>query len=255
MADRTISELAAAVEDVLRTTLDLAREIGEDEADRPTDCPGWTVRDQLSHMVGLEQVLNGAPFPTVELPGFDHVLTDFDVYMEKIVHIRRQLPLSSIADELAGLLPRRVAQLRALAAEGDPMVLGPFGERALSASMPIRVFDLWAHEQDIRRAIGLPVRQTGVAAEVALERTLLGWSGLLPKQVEGVDGVLSIRVTGRPSSDASITLGNGGPTATLIGDVGRLTWLGCGRGAADPAWLEGDPTVIAAVMPHLGFTP
>lgn len=255
MADRTTSELVDAVEDVLRTTLDLAREIGDDEADHATECPGWSVRDQLSHIVGLEQVLNGAPFPTVELPAFDHVLNDFDVYMEKIVHIRRQLPLAAIADELAGLLPRRIAQLRALAAQGDPMVLGPFGERALSASMPIRVFDLWAHEQDIRRAIGLPVRTTGAAADVSLERTLLGWTALLPKKVEGVDGILSIRATGRPSSDVSITLGNGGPTATLSGDVGRLTWLGCGRGRADPAWLEGDATVIAAVTPHLGFTP
>ena len=255
MATSSPTDLIDAIEDVLQVTLDLARALDDADGERPTDCPGWTVKDQLSHMVGLEQVQNGAPAPTIELPPFDHVVNDFDIYMEKIVHIRRDLPLAAIADELAGLLPRRVARLRDLAAEGDPDVLGPFGMRPLSATLPIRVFDLWAHEQDIRRALGLPARTSGSAAEVALGRALMAWTATLPKKVTGVNGQLMIEVTGPTRSVTTLTFGSGGPSAQLKGDLGMLTWLGCGRGTADGTVLDGDPAVVAAVASHLGFTP
>ncbi len=250
-----ISALVDAFEDVLRSTLSLVRTIPEHDADLPTDCPGWTVRDQLSHMVGLEQILSGAPPPAVELPPLEHVVSEFDIFVEQAVHVRRGLPLSAIADELAGLLPRRMAQLREQVDQGDPLVSGPFGERPLSASMPIRVLDLWAHEQDIRRAVGLPPRITGAAAEASIARTLSAWAAVIPTKAAGTDGTLVIRVTGAEPSETTVTLGAGGPVATLTGDVGQLTWLGFGRGAPDAAMLDGDPTVIAAVAPHLGFTP
>ena len=250
-----ISALVDAFEDVLTSTLSLVRTIPEHDADLPTDCPGWTVRDQLSHMVGLEQILSGAPTPAVELPPLAHVVSEFDIFMEQAVHVRRGLPLSAIADELDGLLPRRLAQLREQAEQGDPLVSGPFGERPLSASMPIRVLDLWAHEQDIRRAIGLPPRITGPAADASIARTLAAWATVIPAKTPGTDGTLVIRVTGPEPSGTTITLGAGGPVATLTGDVGQLTWLGFGRGAPDAAMLDGDPAVIAAVAPHLGFTP
>ena len=59
VAERSNSELFDAIDDVLLTTLSIARDLTEDDADRATECPGWTVRDQLAHMVGLEQVLHG----------------------------------------------------------------------------------------------------------------------------------------------------------------------------------------------------
>ena len=135
-ADRSNSELVDAVDDVLLQTLSLARDLTESDADLPTDCPGWTVRDVLAHMVGLEQVLQGAPQPAVELPELDHVVNEFDEYMEQHVHIRRQLPLSAIADELAGLRSRRIPTLRSQAKEGDPVVASPFRDQPMSKAMP-----------------------------------------------------------------------------------------------------------------------
>jgi uncharacterized protein (TIGR03083 family) len=251
----TLSEHVDALEDVLRSTLDLARTLAETDGELPTDCPGWTVKDQLAHMVGLEQVLAGAPAPSVELPPLAHVTSDMAIHMEKIVHVRRGLPLAAIADELAGLLPRRLGQLRALVDQGDPEVIGPFGLRPLSASLPIRVFDLWAHEQDIRRALGRPPRVDCVAAQISLARTLTAWSSILSKSAGGVDGDLVVRVTAPDASETPIRLGAGGSTATLTGDLGQLTWLGCGRGTVTPDMLSGDDWVIAAVASHLGFTP
>ena len=255
VAARSNLELIDVVDDVLTTTLSLVRDLTEDDAGLPTECPGWTVRDQLAHMVGLEQVLDGAPAPAIELPPFAHVVSDIDMYMEKSVHVRRQLPLASIADELAGFRPRRLEALRRLAAAGDPSVAGPFGDRPLSVSLPIRVFDLWAHEQDIRRAVGVPVRTDGPAGQIALERSLRGWSAALPEQLDGVDADIVVRVTGPAASETRIVVGHGGPTAVITGDLGEITRLFCGRTAPSDETLTGDVGVVSALGERLGMTP
>lgn len=255
MPDWTNDQLIDAIDDILRTTVSLARDIPEAEADRPTECPGWTVRDQLAHMVGLEQVLSGAPQPSIDLPPLDHVASEFDEYMERQIHIRRNLPLSAIADELDGLRPRRIAQLRVAAAKGDPDVPAPFGARPMSRSLPIRVFDLWVHEQDIRRAMDLPVRQQGDAAAVALDRALQGWTGGLPGKLDGVSGEVVIEVTGPAASRTSIRLGTEGARATITGDLGELTRLFSGRSGPSANQLHGDTELVDALRDQLAMTP
>lgn len=256
MTTRSNLELVDVVDDVLGTALSLARDINEREADLPTECPGWTVRDQLAHMVGLEQVLGGAPAPDVELPSLGHVESELDAFMERIVHVRRGLPLVAIADELAGMRSRRIADLRLAAQQGDPLVAGPVGERPLSAALPVRVFDLWAHEQDIRRAIGLPVRIDCPAADIALDRSIAAWSSALPQAAEGVDGVLVVRAAGSELAETRIQLGDGGDAwAVLAGDAGELTRLFCGRTPATPAHLSGDVGIVDAVTGRLAMTP
>ena len=38
-------------------------QVDADQWDRPTDCPGWTVKDQLSHLIGTERTLLADPVP------------------------------------------------------------------------------------------------------------------------------------------------------------------------------------------------
>ncbi len=252
----TNDDLVDAIEDVLTSTLELARTLTPEQGELPTGCPGWSVHDNVAHIVGLETVLSGTPDPEVELPDYPHLKTDVGRYMERHVELRRRLPLAAVADELAGLLPRRVGQLRALAAQGDPDIPGPFGLRPLSQSLPIRVFDLWAHEQDIRRAVGLEPRTVSAAGAISLRQALRGWSGGLPRSVQGIDGQLVVEVTGPEPSSTTVTLGAGGPaTATLRGDAGQLTAAFCGRGEPDPGLLTGDPALVAALAGHLAMTP
>jgi hypothetical protein len=145
-----------------------------------------------------------------------------------------------------------------LAAGGDPEIDGPFGKRPMSSVLAIRVFDTWAHEQDIRRAIDRPVRIHCDAARVSASRTLFAWEHGLPS-VDGVDGVLTITLTAPDAGERRITIGAGGPEASITGDVGALTWLGCGRGTLDAAngaiATSGSEELLATIAPHLAFTP
>ncbi len=37
----------------------LGRQLSEDQWKLPTDCPGWSVQDNLSHLIGVEFTLSG----------------------------------------------------------------------------------------------------------------------------------------------------------------------------------------------------
>ena len=251
----TNDEVIDAFDDVLTQTVALCRDIDESNADLPTPCPGWSVRDQVAHMVGLERVLAGDPEPTAEVPPMAHVGSDIARYMESHVHVRRGLPLAAVVDELDGFRPRRRAQLRELAAQGDPDVDGPFGLRPFSVSLPIRVFDLWAHEQDIRVAVGLAPRTTGVAADITIGKIIKAWQDSLPTAITDLDATLAVEVTDDSDSSCEIVLGTGGAVATLRADRAEVARLGCGRGPADIGCIDGAEPVAEAVMAHLATTP
>ncbi len=255
MAEFTITQLIDAVEEVLTESLAVARSLDPADGVLATECPGWSVQDNLAHMVGLEQALGGAPEPEIEVPELGHVRNEVGVYMERHVHARRGRSLSEVADELEAMIPDRLGQLRSQAADGDVEVPGPFGLRPLSRALPIRVFDLWAHEQDIRRAVGMPPRLDGLSSAIALNQTLTGWTMGLPRAELGVDGVLTIEVSGPEPSTAIVVLGTGGPEVTLRGDLGQLTRAFCGRGESDLALLSGDAEMVAALANELAMTP
>lgn len=260
-----LDHLVDCVDLIFGQTIELCRGIGDEEARLPTGCPGWSVQDQLAHMVGLEQMLSGSPNPTVELPDFDHVKNDVGRLMELHVHARRPLPFAAVVDEMAGLWPRRIDQLREQAARGDIEVAGLLGgTRRLSQALPIRVMDLWSHEQDIRRAVGFAPRTDGPDGDLAESRTLGAWSVLLPKNVEG-PGQVEIRFADGRLSSATIALADGQegpagePHVAISGTRSDLTQLGFGRQPLDSAPIEidvdGDSRLWARVRPHLTFTP
>ncbi len=260
MPRRDPAEMLAAYEDVLVHLLQLCRGLPHEAAELPTDCPGWSVRDQLAHVVGTEQAFSGSPSPPIELPPLDHVRNDFDRYTEPAVHARRLLPLAAICDELAGLLPRRMAQYGELIAGGaDGLTEGPFGPRPASAVLSLRTFDIWTHEQDIRRAVGLPPRIDCPGARITIERAFTAWSHNFAR-LEGLDGALTITVDAPETRSRTFPVGSGdGPTAEIAADAGVIAWLGCGRGtlaeAADQVTLRGDRRWLDTLAGHLPFTP
>ena len=62
MSEPAIDLLESVWGSIARLGADLTAE----QWDTPTECPGWSVRDQVSHIIGLERMLAGLD---IEPPG------------------------------------------------------------------------------------------------------------------------------------------------------------------------------------------
>ncbi|WP_392543965.1 maleylpyruvate isomerase family mycothiol-dependent enzyme [Oryzobacter telluris] len=152
----------------VRNVIDLGRTTRPGDADLPTDCPGWTVLDQVAHVAGAEALSAGDPTPDLDVSGHPHVRHDFGALMEKFVEARRGRSLEEVLDELEERLEERLA---VFAADDDwttRTVAGPFGPTTFPALLRIRSFDVWVHEQDLREALGRPGGLDTAAASLAM---------------------------------------------------------------------------------------
>lgn len=68
---------------------ELLQPLAEAEWNRRTPCPGWSVRDVVSHVIGLDCEMLGDPRPIHTLPrDLFHVTNDHQRYMEMQVDVR-----------------------------------------------------------------------------------------------------------------------------------------------------------------------
>ena len=69
----------------------------------PTDCPGWTVQDNLAHIIGIESVIIGLPEPKVDLPAdLPHVKNELGRSNEVWIESFRRLDRRGGADTSSG---------------------------------------------------------------------------------------------------------------------------------------------------------
>ena len=68
-------DTVAHMEQVWSAIIALCSTLTEREWKTPTDCPGWTVQDQVAHMLGSESRLLGLPTPEHTPPDTSHVKT------------------------------------------------------------------------------------------------------------------------------------------------------------------------------------
>src|SRR3569833_1842767 len=115
-----------------------------DEADwaRPTECPGWSVKDQYSHILGVERYLLGEA-DDGEIRTVANTALDVEA-------LRGSAP-EKILEELRNVIDRRVAVLRSgaidLAEEDDT----PFRQRMANGDNERkRANDDRKQEQDVR---------------------------------------------------------------------------------------------------------
>jgi uncharacterized protein (TIGR03083 family) len=133
----------------------------------------------------------------------------------------------------------------------------------------VRVFDLWAHEQDVRRAAGVPGNLAGPAAEVARGQVLAMLPYLVGKQVAPSPGTsVAFDVSGPTTLRTTVVVGEDGrasaepgvaadATTTVRTDFETLTRLACGRidPATAPVELDGDEPLGRQVLDVLAITP
>ena len=58
----------AALAETWGALAEVCHELSDTEWALPTECPGWDVKDQLSHLIGIEQAIMGEPAPEWDGP-------------------------------------------------------------------------------------------------------------------------------------------------------------------------------------------
>lgn len=148
-----------AYRQVLLSLVNTCDGLREQDWELATDCAGWTVRDQVAHVVHLEDYFSGSPHPVVEeeiaVGSPAHVHNDLGVWMEQGVRSRAGLTIEQLLAELRSLVEIRTAQLYNADLTLETTVRGPRErEVSLAELIRLRLCDIWVHEQDIREAVG-----------------------------------------------------------------------------------------------------
>ena len=251
--------------------VDLLDELDDAEWDLPTELPGWSVRDVVSHMIGTERMLAGHPSPAPPSSFGDHVRNPIGEVNEAWVEERRGRPGSDVAAEFRAITAERLEQLRAMTPEQfDEVGFTPEGEGPYRSFMAIRVFDCWEHEQDVRRATDRPGHLDGPVAAASVQKVTNGLGYIVGKKAGAPDGttvvfditgplpmILPVFVDGRANildrepSERDVTIHL---------DTEAYNALGCGRWTAEHALasgrarLDGDQDLGRRVLDSMAFT-
>jgi uncharacterized protein (TIGR03083 family) len=172
----------------------------DDAWNTPTDCPGWTVKHNVAHMIGTERMLRGEQPPPAEIGDAPHVRNDIGTFNEQWVEHYRYHPGSVVLAAFVTVTNLRLEELRALPAEEwDKEGFTPEGPGPYRQFMAIRAFDCWYHEQDIREALDRPGDLEGAVADHAIRRIDRGLPFVVGKKAAAPQGTTVVfDVTGDP---------------------------------------------------------
>ncbi len=265
-------DASGALAETWEALAEVCRELSASEWGLATECPGWDVKDQLSHLIGIERSLLGEPVPEWDGPLGPHVKNDVGAVNERWVAVRRSLPGAAVLAEFVAVTRTRLAQLTARREE-DWATLGwsPVGDVPYAVFMEVRVFDSWVHEQDTRRALDRPGGTGNRASALSLDRVQGAMPFVVGKRAGCADGTAVRFDISGPGDDArAFTVAvEGGrareagaeaePTVTLSLSGVDLVRLGCGRAtaaqveAAGGVVLTGDAGVGRRVLGSMNF--
>ncbi|GAB79402.1 hypothetical protein AUCHE_24_00570 [Austwickia chelonae NBRC 105200] len=197
-APEDLHGLVEAFAGTAQAVVDLTFALSEEDAAAPTPCPGWTIKDQVSHVVSLEAALIGRPDPVVDVPERDYLRNSIGRAMENGVEFRRARTVGDIVTELQHTLAARLGRLRDGGLTEDTEVEGIGGRpTTLADLLRLRIFDVWCHEQDIRDALGRPGNLDSPAAAVTVARILDALPEIVVQKVGLEPGrVLMVELTG-----------------------------------------------------------
>jgi uncharacterized protein (TIGR03083 family) len=163
--------IVAALADVWDSMERLGAALDERQWKLPTDCPGWSVQDNLAHILGIESVILGRSEPGVDLPDLPHVKNDLGRSNEVWVESFRALPGAEVLERFRETAALRLGMLRSFtAADWAAPSWTPVGEGTVADLIPFRVLDSFVHELDMRRALAEPADMESPSAQLALGR-------------------------------------------------------------------------------------
>ena len=248
---------------------DLMSDLDDETWSRPA-LPGWTVHDVLAHLIGTERALAGTMFPDVA--GQDvgaHVRNDIGRANEAWILSLRDRSNADLLADFRAVTADRLATLRAMSLEDfNAPSWTPAGQATYARFMHIRIFDCWMHEQDIRKAVGIPGNEDGAAAEQSLDEVVVALGYIVGKRGRAPDGSsVLIRLTGPVKRDLPVVVEgrarvvpaiSGEPTASLTLSSSLFLRLAGGRedaeGALASIGLGGDAALARQLAMNLAYT-
>lgn len=188
-----------ALDDTWSSISSLLADKSEESFLSPTPCPGWSVKDVLSHLYGFEQMLSGDPVPTVSGGYPDYVKNPIGELNEAYVIEGRRSSGQEALTRFRETAGKSLSRLRALTPEEWEIVgWSPEGDRPYHRFMETRVLDSWIHLQDIRDALLQPADDHGAGEEIVLNRFEAALPFILGKRVGAPEGTLvQVNLSGR----------------------------------------------------------
>jgi uncharacterized protein (TIGR03083 family) len=264
-------DLVDRLEEVWASIDSMCANLTEAQWKTPTDLPGWSVQDNVVHISGIESSILGRPAPEHTPPDYDHVKNEFGQSNEVWIDSRRSWSGADVLDEFREVTGTRLAQLRGFTgADFDAESWTPAGPGTVRDLLPFRIFDSWAHEQDIRRAVDQPCDLDSPVADLAFGRVLSALPYVVGKKVGPPDGTTVVfNVSGSRPTTIAIGVDGGRakplssppetPTVTLAMDAQTLACLGLGRW--DPSTsldagqvkIAGDDELGRAIVGQMNF--
>lgn len=245
-------ELVQALADTWTSIADLGESLSEADWKRPSGCPGWTVQDNVSHLIDYESFALGRPRPDHTVGDAGHLKNDMGRMNEIGVDVRRTRTGAEVLAEFRDVTDERLARLRSVTeSKLDEEAQTPIGPGTVRDLLTLRVMDSWSHEQDIRRALGRPGHEGGRAAGITV--AYLGQFIGVARRRGGVEGAVRFVIGEGPT----ITKGEGDPVVTLHMDAPTFVAL-CGGRADAPAAdvrVDGDAAAGERVIANMGFLP
>ncbi|MGH7856293.1 MAG: maleylpyruvate isomerase family mycothiol-dependent enzyme, partial [Candidatus Binatia bacterium] len=246
---------------------ELCSSLGPADWEAETDCPGWSVKDNLSHIVGTESMLLGRQAPDHDPGPKPWVHNPVGTNNEVQVDYRRSWPAEKVLEEFREVTGERMKALRAMSeAELDAESWTPIGQGTVRDLVAIRVMDCWVHEQDMRRATSKPGSLDGPVAEHAFARHSTALPFVVGKKVgppEGTSVVFDVKGFGAVAVGTdgkrarSLDAVPGDPTVKLTMDLETFSRLCTGRGdaaaLADQVTIEGDEALGRKIVGEMNF--
>lgn len=244
-------EAVAALDEEWDALAALAGDLEAADWALPTACPGWTVKDQFSHVLAIEAMLLGRPAPDVTLPAeVGHVRNEMGRVNEMWAEHYRNVPVTDVLADLGEVIISRRAALATMTQDDfDAPAMTPAGQDTYGRFMRIRVMDTWIHEQDVREAVGRPGHLEGRAPRATLAEVRLSLGYAVGKKAGAPQGssvrfVLTGPVSGRLDVVVAeraqvVDVLEGAPTVTIEIPGDAFIRIGAGRVA------DGDAAKLA----------
>ena len=240
------------LEQCFHSLSELGASLTETEWKTATDLPGWSVQDNLSHLIGIERMMEGLAATEHRGPKPGYIRNTIGEMNEHEVGARRPSTGAEVLGEWNELVAIRMQTLRNEdeAYFTQPSIT-PTGPGTLADFLDVRILDCWLHEQDMRRAIGRTGNLSSAAAEHTVDRLVRTIPIVVGKRAATPEGkAVAINITGGVERHLICEVQNGRAafvdeaSATPLATIGLTTEsfvvLAAGRSTSDHV----DATVI-----------